>query len=159
MNHFGRKVTFLISIALIGSFFLGCSSSPKGAYALQTADYGQCRILKKGEKIRYQKRLVKYICADDKHLLVGKPYKVKGVWFYESAQFNGKKVEKASHTKIEKTFHNRCQLQGTYGTGEEKIQKFYFNTATKACKPFEWSGKGGLVPFSSRDECEAKCYY
>lgn len=157
--NLGRQGVLLMSSVIVLSLFSACSSSPKGAYALQTADYGQCRMLKKGERIRYKKRLVKYVCADDKHLLIGKPYKVKGDWYYESAQFNGKKVEKASYTKIKKTFSNRCQLQGTYGTGKQKIQKFYFNTSTKRCKPFEWSGKGGLVPFSSRDECEAKCYY
>ncbi len=157
--NFLHQIVRLISSLIVLSLFSACSSSPKGAYALQTADYGQCRILKEGEKIRYKKRLVKYVCADDKHFLIGKPYQVKGNWYYESAQLNGKKVEKASYTKIKKTFHNSCQLQGTYGKGKEKIQKFYFKASAKRCKPFEWSGKGGFVPFSSRDECEAKCYY
>jgi len=149
---------YLLSSVIVLSFFLGCSASPKGAYALQTADYGQCRVLEKGEKIRYKKRLVKYVCADDKHLLIGKPYKVKDTWFYESARFNGKKIEKASYTKIERSFHNRCQLRGSYGTGDKKIRKFYFDTKIKECRPFMWSGKGGLVPFASQDGCEAKCY-
>ena len=150
---------YLVSLVLLSSFFLGCSASPKGAYALRTADYGECRVLQKGEKIRYQKRLVKYVCSDDKHLLVGKPYKVKDDWYYESAQFAGKKIEKASYTKIEKVFHNNCQLRGAKGSGSEKIKKFYFDTRTKECRPFKWSGKGGLVPFESVDSCQAKCYY
>ncbi len=157
--HFGRSATLLISITLVVSFFTGCTASPEGAYALKTADYGQCRVLHMGEKIRYKKRLVSYVCADDKHLLIGEPYKVKGDWYYKSARYNGKKVEKARYTKIEKSFHNRCQLKGSYGEGTQKIKKFYFDTGLKACRPYEWSGEGGMVPFSTRDECEAKCYY
>jgi hypothetical protein len=150
---------YLLSVVLLLSFFSGCSFSPQGAYALKTADYGECRRLHKGEKIRYKKRLVKYVCSDDKHLLIGKPYKVKGDWYYESARFNGKKIERACYTKIEKSFQNRCQIQGQKGTGSEKIRKFYFDTKFKECRPFEWSGKGGLVPFESKDGCEAQCYY
>lgn len=142
----------------ISFLFSGCSSSPIHAYAVKTADYGQCRSLKKGERIAYKKRPVAFIC-EDRHVLVGKPYKIEDAWYYKSGLYDGKKVKSASQTKIDKVLHNICQLQGSYGTGKQKIRKFYFDTKLKSCRPFQWSGQEGMAPFDSQDICEMNCYY
>lgn len=148
---------YLLSVILAFGFY-GCSASPKGAYALKTAEYGQCRSLKKGERIQYKKRLVEYVCEDN-YVLIGKPYKIKDEWFYKSGKYNGKKVTSVSHTKVDKAYRNICQIEGSYGSGAEKIKKFYFDTKLKRCKSFEWSGKDGFAPFDSEDICEMHCYY
>jgi len=137
--------------------FIGCTSSPKNAFSVKTEDYGQCRSLYKGEKIRYKRRLVQYVCEDN-HVLIGKPYRVDGHWFFKSGLYNGKKVKKDSFTKITKSFHNLCNMSGSYGDGTEDIRKFHFDTKLKRCLPYSWSGKGGFVPFSSVDDCEVACY-
>ena len=132
--------------------------SPQNAFAVKTADYGQCRSLNKGEKIRYKKRPVSFVC-EDRHVLYGKPYKGNGEWYFKSGTYDGKKVKEASATKVEKILHNICHIQGSYGTGSAKIRKFYFNTKLQRCMPFEWSGKDGMAPFDSQDICEMNCYY
>ena len=136
----------------------GCLSSPKNAFAVKTEDYGQCRTLQKGEKIRYKKRLVQYVCEDNR-VLIGKPYKVKGEWYFKTGTYDGKRVRKDSYTKVTKSFNNICKMEGVYGDGNEQIKKFYLDRKIKKCIPFMWSGKGGFVPFDSVDECEMKCYY
>ena len=153
-----KIVIFSIVTSLMLFSFSGCSASPKGAYALKTKEYGQCRSVKKGERFRYKKKRVKYICEDDTHVLVGKPYQIKDDWFYPSGELKGKKVSNLGYSKIVKVYHNRCELKGAYGSGNDAIRKFYFASSIKACKPFSWSGKGGLVPFDSVDECEMKCH-
>ena len=146
----------LISILLF--LFAGCSASPKNAYALKTVEHGQCRLLNKGERIYYKKKRAQYLCEDN-YVLLSKPYKVNDEWYFPSGEYDGNKVTNISSTKIEKVFHNICQVKGLYGTGNKKIKKFYFDTKLKRCKPFEWSGKGGFVPFDSVDICEMKCFY
>jgi len=136
----------------------GCTGSPKHAYAVKTQDYGQCRSLDEGEKIYYRKRPVAFTC-EDSHFLYGKPYKESNAWYFKSGIYEGKKLKDLSSTKVTKSMYNICQLEAAYGTGNEKIRKFYFNTRLKTCLPFEWSGKDGIAPFDSRDECEVKCYY
>jgi len=140
--------------------FSGCFlTSPKGAFALETKEYGQCRPLKRGERIAYKKRLVKFVCEDTQHVLFGNPYELKGDWYYKSGTYKGKKVSNISHAKVVKAFRNRCELPGVYGVGKMKVQMFYFDVSLKSCRPFEWSGDGGSAPFDSRDACEAYCYY
>ena len=147
-----------ILVLLMAVGFIGCTGSPKNAFALKTEDYGQCRMLDEGERIFYKKRRVSYICEDG-HVLLSKPYEQDEAWYFSSGFYDGKKVINISSTKVLKTFHKICQLEGAYGTGNESIRKFYFNTKLKACQPFEYSGKDGIVPFDSRDECEMNCYY
>ena len=138
---------------------MGCiSGSPKNAFALKTEDYGQCRLQEEGTKIFHKKRLVSYVCEDG-HVLLSKPYKKEDTWYFSSGFYDGEKVKDISSTKVIKTFYQVCQLEGAYGTGTDSIRKFYFNTKLKACQPFEYSGKDGIVPFDSRDECEVNCYY
>lgn len=153
-----KKVYSALLVASSIFLFSGCSSSPVNAYAVKTADYGQCRSLKKGERIAYKKRPVAFIC-EDRHVLVGKPYKIEDTWYYKSGLYDGKKVKAASQTKVNKVLRNICQLQGSYGAGTQKIRKFYFDTTLKSCRPFQWSGKGGTAPFDSVDICEMNCHY
>lgn len=146
-------------LVFFGSFLLvGCTASPQNAVGLKTSEHGQCRGLKKSEGIRYKNRLVSYIC-EDKHVLFGQAYQLEDEWYFKSGKYDGKRVEDISQTKVEKSFHNICQFEGSYGTGNEHIRKFYFNTKLKSCLPFEWSGKDGIVPFNSQDLCEMNCYY
>ena len=154
-----RSLFFTLVSTLLGLFFLaGCTASPEGSFGLKTAEYGQCRGLEKGEKIRYKKRLVTYVC-EERHVLFGEPYKRDDAWYFKSGRFDGKRVKDISQAKVEKSFHNICQFEGSYGTGDQYIRKFYFNTKLKACLPFDWSGKDGIVPFDSKDLCEMNCFY
>jgi trypsin inhibitor len=154
-----QKLFSATVVIVLGLFaFAGCSMSPQYAYAVKTADYGQCRSLIKGERIRYKKRPVSFICEEN-HILYGKPYKSSDTWYFKSGIYDGKKVKEASPTRVVKTLRNICQIQGSYGTGTEKIRMFYFNTKLQRCMPFEWSGKGGMAPFDSQDICEMNCYY
>ena len=145
-------------ILLMAVVFIGCAGSPKNAFALKTEDYGQCRMLEEGERIFYKKKRVSYICEDG-HVLFSKPYEKDEEWYFSSGFYDGKKVKNISSTKVLKTFHKICQLEGSYGTGNESIRKFYFNTKIKACQPFEYSGENGISLFDSRDECEVFCHY
>ena len=150
----------LVSIvAILGLFLIsGCTASPKNAFAIKTAEYGQCRGLEKGEAIRYKKRLVSYVC-EDKHVLFGEPYQLEDEWYFKSGKYDGKKVKEVSSVKVDKRIHNICQFEGTYGSGDSHIRKFYFDNKLKACFPFDWSGKEGIAPFDSQDVCEKSCYY
>lgn len=136
----------------------GCSLSPQNAYAVKTADYGQCRSLEKGERIRYKNRPVSFVC-EEKHVLYGKPYQSHDGWYFKAGAYEGKKIKEVSPTRVEKVLRNICQIQGSYGTGTAKIRKFYFNTKLQQCMPFVWSGKDGMAPFDSQDICEMNCYY
>lgn len=153
----GNAAKLVVVTALL-FLFAGCSASPKNAFALKTAEHGQCRSMKKGERIYYKKKRAQYLCEDN-HVLLSKPYKVKDEWYFQSGEYDGKRVKNISSTKVEKAFHNICQVKGLYGTGDKKIRKFYFDTKLKRCQPFDWSGKGGFVPFDSVDICEMKCFY
>jgi len=153
-----NRVSSLVLLFLVSLVLQGCSGSPHNSFGLKTAEYGECRRLEKGEIIRYKNRLVSYVC-EDRDILFGKPYKIGDDWYFKAGYFNGKSVENISQAKVEKVLYNICQFQGAYGTGSEHIRKFYFNIGLKACLPFEWSGTNGVVPFDSKDECEANCYY
>jgi len=150
------KVQSLILISTI-VLFSACGGSPKNSYAVKVQDYGQCRSLEEGEKIFYKKRLVKYIC-EDKHVLMGKPFEKKDDWYFKAGLYDGEKVEKVKDAKVIRTYHKRCQLQGAYGTGTQKIRKFYLNTKNKTCMPFEWSGEAGIVPFNTKEDCRFECF-
>ena len=155
----GIKLSVMMALGSVVIFLsTACSVSPKNAYALKTAEHGQCRLTKKGERIYYKKKRAVYICEDN-HVLFKKPYKIKDAWYFPSGHYDGRKVKKLSASKVEKVLHNRCQLKGIYGTGNQTIKKFYFDTKLNRCQPFEWSGKGGYVPFDSVDICEMECFY
>jgi len=151
----------LVGLFFVGAmilFFSGCGGSPKNAYALKTADYGQCRSIEKGEKIFYKKRLVRYVC-EDMHVLFGEPYEKQDIWYFKSGLLEEGDVKHISSTKVEKVLHKQCELEGAYGIGTQEIRKFYFNSVFLACKPFIWSGKAGIAPFNSKDECRVECFH
>jgi len=156
------KTSIKVSLFILGVLFLfvftGCSLSPKNAYALKTVEHGQCHTLKKGERIYYKKKRVKYLCEDN-HVLYSNPYKTQDEWYFPSGYYDGKRVKNISAAKVDKVFHNICQVKGLYGSGDKKIKKFYFDTKLKRCQAFEWSGQGGFVPFDSVDHCEMECFY
>lgn len=144
----------LLTVLLLSA----CASSPKHAYALETEKYGQCHAFKKGEGIRYQKRLVDYICEEG-YLLYGEPYESGGEWFYPALKPEKNRLKPTASTRVSKRLHNICQVRGKYGVGKESHTRFYFDQNRKVCTPFTWSGEGGLAPFTSRDECEVNCHY
>ncbi|PHR58965.1 MAG: hypothetical protein COA44_02120 [Arcobacter sp.] len=150
------RLKYFIFISIL-VFLAGCTSSPKNAFAVKTKDYGQCRLIEKGEKIFYKKKLVKYVC-EDMHVLFDNPYEKKDEWYFKSGFFTKGKVQDISSTKVVKTFHKVCELRGAYGVGTQKIRKFYFNMKIKACQPFIWSGEAGIVPFDSYDDCRFECF-
>lgn len=139
--------------------FAGCTaSSPKHAYAIRTVEHGQCKSMSKKQRYHYKGKRAKYICSDN-IVLLGKPYKTKGKWYFKSGHIEGRKVKNISFTEVDKAITNRCHLEGEYGLGSDKVKRFYFDLSRKMCKPFEWSGQGGTAPFNSIDECEMKCVY
>lgn len=147
-----------LSLLFVLSVLSGCAAvSPKDAYGVKTSEHGQCRMLNKGERISYKRKPVSFVC-EDRYVLVGEPYKRGDLWYFKSASYDGKKVSTLlSEVKVEKSLYNICHLEGSYGTGEQKIEKFYFDTKLQSCRPFSWSGKDGIVPFSSVDICEMHC--
>ena len=50
---------------------------------------------------------------------------------------------------------DRYGLDPDPGHCEAAITKYYYDRARKECREFMWGGCGGVVPFETRDECEA----
>lgn len=151
------KLSSFLVVVILSLSFLGCSGSPKNAYAVKTKDYGQCRSIQKGERIYYKKKLVRYVC-EDMHVLFNDPYEKNEEWYFKSGFLDEGKVKDISSTKVIRSMHKQCELKGAYGTGTKEIKKFYLNTKTKACQPFVWSGEAGIVPFDSYDDCRFECF-
>jgi len=52
-----------------------------------------------------------------------------------------------------------CSLEPESGPCEALIPKYYYDKKSKSCKEFDWGGCGGVVPFDSKEDCEAcLCY-
>lgn len=49
----------------------------------------------------------------------------------------------------------RCRLKPDAGPCDGSIEKYYYDSAAKECKPFIWGGCHGVVPFDFLDECQA----
>lgn len=49
----------------------------------------------------------------------------------------------------------RCRLIPQAGPCNDSIIKYYYDRAEAKCKPFNWGGCHGLVPFDFIEECEA----
>jgi len=149
----------IVLVLIMVFLFAGCTvNSPKHAYAIKTVEHGQCKSIKKGQRYHYKGKRAKYMCAD-KVVLIGKPYKTAGKWYFTSGRLDGKKIRDISSAQVDSTIRSRCHLEGEYGSGSQKLTMFYFDQSRKMCKPFEWSGKGGTAPFDSIDACEMKCVY
>lgn len=150
------KTVLIFGMALL---FAGCTAgSPRHAYAIKTVEHGQCEAMNKHQRYHYKGKRAKYICNDNV-VLLGKPYKTKGKWYFKSGRIVGKKVKNISYAEVDSAIKDRCHLEGEYGLGSQKLKKFYFDLSRKMCKPFEWSGERGTVPFDSIDECEMQCVH
>jgi hypothetical protein len=48
-----------------------------------------------------------------------------------------------------------CSLEPESGTCRANFPKYYFDNTTKKCEVFTWGGCDGVVPFETKEECEA----
>ena len=51
----------------------------------------------------------------------------------------------------------RCDLEPDSGLCQAAFLKYYYDQEEQACKTFTWGGCGGVVPFETLEDCEAKC--
>ena len=57
--------------------------------------------------------------------------------------------------KVEDNWKTNCGLQPNSGPCEALIQKYYFDQRDGECKPFNWGGCQGVIPFDTMEECVA----
>lgn len=149
-------------LALSVLLFSACSTM--GLYSdsvgAETKEYGQC-IANTKNGPRFNKKRVTFYCADQR-VLLGNVYEEEGEEYIDSAilsEHKGKYViTDKQRVHFVRGFHSVCQLQPIQGDGDQKIKRFYFDQKLKECRPFEWNGKGGFVPFKNVDECEQYCH-
>lgn len=48
----------------------------------------------------------------------------------------------------------RCKLVPDPGPCKAALQKWYYDAASKSCKPFIYGGCQGVVPFDTKADCE-----
>jgi hypothetical protein len=53
--------------------------------------------------------------------------------------------------------HAQCRKVPERGPCKGLFEKFYFDGKSKSCKPFDWGGCQGEVPFETQAECEKTC--
>ena len=141
----------------------GCSSMglQSDTIAVVTKEHGQCIANTKAAP-SFNKKKVTFRCEKER-VLLGKLYKKDGVEYIDSARLmekNGKHViRERKPAQFVRGLHSVCQLKPIQGEGDKKIKRFYFDMKLKECKPFEWHGDGGFVPFKNVDECEQYCRY
>lgn len=51
----------------------------------------------------------------------------------------------------------RCGLKPEHGPCKAMFERYYFDAATKECKPFYYGGCGGVMPFETQEECVNAC--
>ncbi len=150
----------LLTVSII--VFTGCSTMglKSDSVGVETKEFGQC-IANTKEGPRFNKKKVTFYCADNR-VLLGDVYEKEGVEYIDSAilsKRDGKYVvTDKKRVRFVRGFHSVCQLQPIQGEGDKKIKRFYFDQKLKECRPFEWNGKGGFVPFKNVDECEQYCH-
>ncbi len=124
-----------------------------------TEEYGQC-IANSTVTASFDRKRVSFICQESR-VLLGQPYEVDGSEVIDSAILlkKGEKyyIKEKRPATVVRGLHSVCQVKPLKGNGELSIKRYYFDEKLKQCRPFEWSGKGGLVPFKSMDECEQIC--
>jgi len=47
-----------------------------------------------------------------------------------------------------------CTLEPDPGDCKASITKYYYSTKHNKCKPFEWGGCNGVVPFETLEDCQ-----
>jgi len=141
-----------------GCAAVGLSSDSIGVV---TEEYGQC-IVNMQDAPSFNKKKVTFRCENDR-VLLGDTYEKEGVEYIDSAILFQKEgqyaIKDRRPVRFVRGLHTLCEIEPVAGDGDQKIRRFYFDMKLKECRPFDWSGKGGLVPFKNRDECEQYCYY
>ena len=139
----------------------GCSSMglSRDSVAVVTKEYGQCIANTKAAP-SFNNKKVTFRCEKDR-VLLGELYEKDGVEYIDSARLSkkdGKYVIKDKKSVVfVRGLHSVCQLRPIQGDGDKEIKRFYFDIKLKECRPFNWNGKGGFVPFKNVDECEMYC--
>lgn len=141
----------------------GCStmSITPDSFAVVTKEYGQCITNTKAAP-SFNNKKVTFRCENN-HVLLGSNYEVKGVEYIDSAILSKREgrytIRDREPVELVRVLHSVCQTRPVAGEGDKKIKRYYFDMKLKECRPFEWSGKGGFVPFKSLDQCEQYCNY
>jgi hypothetical protein len=68
-----------------------------------------------------------------------------------------KDSDKKSPGKETDSGDKKCTLRPDPGPCKGIFEKYYFNSGKKACERFFYGGCQGVVPFETREECEALC--
>ncbi len=155
----------MLRLLLIAALFIlsGCSSMGlnRDSVAVVTKEYGQC-ILNTKAAPSFNKKKVTFRCEKER-VLLGELYEKDGVEYIDSAVLQKKDDKYVIRDKKSAEFvrglHSVCQLKPMRGEGDKEIKRFYFDMKLKECRPFNWSGRGGFVPFKNVDECEQHCKY
>ena len=150
---------------LIAALFVlsGCSSMGlnRDSVAVVTKEYGQC-ILNTKAAPSFNKKKVTFRCEKER-VLLGELYEKDGVEYIDSAVLQKKDdkyvISDKKSAEFVRGLHSVCQIKPMRGEGDKEIKRFYFDMKLKACRPFNWSGRGGFVPFKNVDECEQHCKY
>lgn len=59
--------------------------------------------------------------------------------------------------KAQEEERQRCTLEPDEGFCKAFVRKYYFDQNENTCKEFIWGGCGGIVPFETREDCQAAC--
>ena len=152
-----------ILLALMGLLISGCSTNSisPDSLAVVTEEEGQC-IAMAQDTPSFNHKKVRFRCENGRVLLGGLT-KVDDKLYIQSAKISKKEGVYKIHAKKDvaylRSLDTICEIKPFVGSGEQKIRRYYFDISIKACRVFEWSGKGGFVPFESLDECEQRCAY
>lgn len=145
-------------LMLGGCSAIGVSSDSVG---IVTREYGQCVVNTKAAPA-FKRKKVTYRCENGR-VLLGKPYEKEGKVVIDSGVLEQKEnryiVRDRSRASVVRGLHSVCEFQPEAGNGNRKIRRYYFDEKRKECRPFIWSGEGGIVPFKSMDSCQQQCYY
>ena len=150
-------------IALISLFLNGCSTNviTPDTLAVVTEEEGQC-IAMSGNTPSFKHKKVRFRCENGR-VLLGDVNEVDDKLYIQSAKITKQKgnykIDAKKDVAYLRSLDSICEIRPFVGTGDQKVRRFYFDVSIKACRVFEWSGKGGFVPFESLDECEQRCSY
>jgi hypothetical protein len=52
---------------------------------------------------------------------------------------------------------DKCNLVPDLGPCNALFTRYYYDKQAKECKPFDYGGCGGVVPFETMEECKKGC--
>jgi len=58
---------------------------------------------------------------------------------------------------VRENLPEKCRMKPDKGPCKAIFWKYYFNPKTKSCDEFLYGGCNGVVPFETREECQATC--